>query len=226
MKHLKIISKFIFVILLVTQVSSLAFAKIRVAVIDTGADVSKSYFCKTGHKDFTGEGMYDSHPYGHGSIISSIISKYNKGNFCIVMLKAFGKKYSNKAYISALKYAYDNKYDILNLSISGTMKIKSEKYFIFKMLAKSQIVVAAAGNNWINFDYQGCIIYPACLHKNIIVVSSKQSLQFNKGKRIDFYRDAFFTRKDGLKFEGTSFSAPHVVGEIAKRLGEINDRTR
>ena len=83
-------------------VSIIANAENRVAVIDTGIIVNEKnapYLCKTGHRDFTGMGLYDEE--GHGTeVVNYIIDNAKTKNFCIVMLKFYDKSLATSQIIN------------------------------------------------------------------------------------------------------------------------------
>lgn len=165
---------------------------IKVAVIDTG--LSKELFddgsiCKTGHKDFTGSGLEDRH--GHGTHISGIIDQYAKnfflmknGNgadlkkikidYCQIIIKYFDPKAVNqdnlKNTVNSLRWAIDQKVDIINYSGGGTEFSKEERDLILEALDKGIKVVAAAGNERSNIDKHK--YYPAMYDKRIYIVGN------------------------------------------------------
>jgi subtilisin family serine protease len=191
---------------------------IRVAVIDTGVALNRNLpFCKDGHLDFTGEGDGDSHDLLHGTNVAGLISKSYNGTFCIVILKAFGS--NDKGYIKALKEAYQKNYDIVNLSLSGYSYLKEEDVLIRAMLNQGQIIVAAAGNKAKNLDL-GCVVFPACLDKRILVVSGKNKLRFNYGKIVDIYAPAENQEAEGIILSGTSQATAIVTGKLAAYIGK------
>lgn len=130
---------------------------IKVAVIDTGFDFKSNWtnapdglvkpkLCKDGHKDFTGEGIQDSH--GHGTHVAGIIAKHAKdANYCLVIIKAFDLK--NNALtnsVNSLKYAEKIGVDIINYSAGGSEFYYGEYEAVQSILNKGIKLVAAAGN--------------------------------------------------------------------------------
>jgi subtilisin family serine protease len=143
-------------------------------VIDTGIDptLQQSVACKSGSKDFTGEGLNDFH--GHGTHISSIIDQhvkqtYIKGffvderaasvrklfstraNYCQVILKYYSKKLSSeqnvKNLVEAMREAVAQKVDFINYSGGGTWYSVQELELVKQAIKQGIKVIVAAGND-------------------------------------------------------------------------------
>jgi subtilisin family serine protease len=166
--------------------------QIVIAVIDTGLDselMSKNFVCKSGHKDFTGGGLVDTH--GHGTHISGIIDQYAKDyiftkgkypsdidklyeNYCQIIIKFYDPnvRTSNnlKNTIKAFRWAIDHKVDIINYSGGGPEFSKEEKKVVVEALDKGIKVVAAAGNERSDIDVHK--FYPAMYDKRIYIVGN------------------------------------------------------
>ena len=140
--------------------------RIKVALLDTGINVSRRlspYMCSTGHKDFTGTNLNDSH--GHGTQLAKIISRrINPKTTCIVNIKILKSgNYEESLAPQALTYALSNLNNLkfVNLSFSGPNPIKQE-YKAIKIALKENIkVVVAAGNDKKNLNKE-CSVWPAC----------------------------------------------------------------
>lgn len=185
--------------------------QIRVAVIDTGISselLNNKEYCKTGHKDFTGTGLQDDH--GHGTHISGIIDQYAKNailiqdvngsqlkdksaNYCQIIIKFYDSKASEISNlintVKAIRWAIDQKVDIINYSGGGIAPSEDEKKAILEALNKGIKVVAAAGNEGAELVKHP--FYPAMYDKRIYVVgyivdskSRKPGSMSNYGKSV------------------------------------------
>lgn len=205
-----------FLFLALSFAGGLSFAStVRIAVVDTGYNKTPEnfYLCAEGHADFTNAGMRDR--LKHGTNILSLIARHlpSKGA-CIIMIKVFDSTTVGhmKSYLKGLEYAAKLNTEIVNISISGRNENKTEKLLIQRMLNQGQKLVIAAGNSGLNFDKDGCIIYPACYDKRIIIAGDYK--RYNKGSHIDAYAPGYRQVGGGLIKSGTSMSAAHVSGYI------------
>lgn len=147
-----------------------ASTPIKVAVIDTGMPkVTSLPYCKEGHKDFTGTGLYDTH--GHGTNVASLITREAKGaNFCLVSVKYYSATSDNLENMKkAIQYAIDIGVDVINVSGGGTEYNREEALIIQRALNKGIKVLVAAGNEGQDFS-KGCNYFPACYDDRIIAV--------------------------------------------------------
>lgn len=202
-------------------------ARFKVAILDTGLDMHsqmlKDVLCPSGHKDFTGTGMYDN--VGHGTSVASVVANNapDHSKYCLVILKITNQeKGTSIDTISALVYAKSLGVSINNLSYAGPGRSSEEQLAIDQL---GMMVVAAAGNT--NTDYHKT--YPAG-YKNVVPVGNwdcknhRKESSSNYGEGIVWRcgtdirvlgpHDSIVTRT------GTSFAAPLYVAE------EINRRTK
>lgn len=196
----------------------------RVAVLDTGYNykTGTAKLCATGHHDFTKEGLTDGHSSLHGTNIASLISNYAAGaDHCIVLLKIISKSghANNRAYYAALSYAAEQKFEIINLSISGKGYEPEEARLVKTLLNRGATVIAAAGNDGINMDIEGCVVYPACVDKRIYVVGSKLDSS-NRGAEVDIYLPGRNYKAGGVTLSGTSQATAQFTGLVIRKLGE------
>jgi major intracellular serine protease len=152
-----------------------------VAVVDTGIDYKDSkiapYLCVNGHKDYTGEGLYDF--IGHGTNVAwQIIKSFNKKKYCVLVIKYYPKfdflgSNNLKKELKGIEYATELKAALINFSGGGQVYSPDEDLAISKALSFGIKVVVAAGNSGSNLD-QKCNFFPACLKpsKNFYVVGS------------------------------------------------------
>ena len=175
------------ILLLASQVSA---QTLKVAVVDTGADITdpriNAHLCPTGSKDFTGTSLKDVN--GHGTEMISLIEQYAKdGDYCLVLYKYY--LLSNPGYINqqneiqALREAVKGN-RIINLSGGGPEFNQDE----FQIIRDNPSIVfdVAAGNNGQNLDIPGNNFYPASYGlKNVISVENLDS-DFNRSSTSNY----------------------------------------
>lgn len=188
--------------------------QIKVAVIDTGLEtkyMDQVPLCESGHKDFTKEGLTDTH--GHGTnVVGLIVKNSNISGYCVVLIKAYGFK--NKTEVQymreAIEYADKIGANVLNISGGGLGFSKLEYEAIKRLLDRGATIVAAAGNESLDLDKE-CNYYPACYDKRIYVVGS-MSEDSNHGKIVDIKIDGAKKTAFGKTFSGTSQSTAQFTG--------------
>lgn len=169
--------KVLFLLLLMSSLANSEQKQLKVAVVDTGLDLTdirfKDVLCKEGHKDFTHTGLDDNH--GHGTHIAGLIKQFAaKANYCLVILKYFDVADQDNALeneLTAFQEAINLKVDVVNFSGGGPAY--SEKEFKL-ILAHPEIkFIVSAGNNGKNLDLIENNYYPAShFLPNIIVVGN------------------------------------------------------
>ena len=172
-----LLMKLLPIILLLISQSSIA-KTIRIAVIDTGYDfnsnwpnaskvgLSKPKLCPTGHKDFTGTGLQDHH--NHGTHVSGLIAKgLDDIDYCLIIIKFYDPtsyKIDNlKTSIQSIKWAIEQKVDIINYSGGGTIFDKEEQQAVLQALSNNIKIITAAGNEKSDIDkhhYYPAFYYP------------------------------------------------------------------
>ncbi len=204
--------------------------QIKVAVIDTGADVSHemlsgrvdlsaSYnFFKNNHK--VNDGL------GHGTHVAGIIAQATPSNVRLVILKIGDSQGKTTLLMmrTALKYARTHNVDLINLSMGYTAKKAYKLTYlnkeIEKLYKKKVPIITAAGNSGANVK----TCYPACNTKTISVSALNDSLKIayysNRGKRIKFAGPGsdIISAFPGGRYaimDGTSMAAPHITAEVA-----------
>jgi len=194
-----------------------------VAVIDSGVDVEhKLLKGKTVEGwDFIADKENMDDEFGHGTHVAGII--VNNSSAKIMPVKfTDGKEGKMSNLLKGIKFAVDNKADIINLSLGLEEKTKALQEAINYAEKKGVIVVAAAGNNNSNKQF-----YPAA-YSTVYAVAAlnnkgEKLYQSNYGKWIDYSvkaQDIYSTLPDnkyGYK-TGTSQAAPYLSAEIADIL--------
>ena len=217
---------------------------VKIAVIDTGYDFNSTWvdaeskglvkpkLCKTGHKDFTDQGIQDKH--NHGTHISGLIAKYaNNMDYCLVIIKYYhgvGKvKYESKTSersALAISWAIGQGVDIINYSGGGAGSIEVERKFTLQALNSGIIFVAASGNE--RSDLAQYPFYPASYDKRVIVVNNvdkqlRRHPTSNYGHSVDVevmgtdILSLYPNNKYG-KFTGSSQGTAIISGQIVKQL--------
>ena len=202
---------------------------IKIAVIDTGFNVESVtrstpvVLCNKGHKSFTKDGLRDNN--GHGTNIAHIIARTAKKNYCLVIIKFFNTGLDGNAFksmIKALKYVNTLDVDIVNISAGGDIANKRERHYINQLLNKKAVFVAA-GNESTNLD-KTCNFFPACYHKDLVVVGNaikgKLHNTSNYGKIVDLYYNGVEVKAGGKTMTGTSQSTAIATGKFVKFLHE------
>lgn len=129
---------------------------------------------------------------GHGTHISGLIDQYAKNfiffkdgnlpkdidsktaNYCQIIIKYYEDDASGEENlantIKSLRWAIDQKVDIINYSGGGILRSTEEEKLVKEALDKGIKFVAAAGNEGVNIDFFH--FYPAMYDKRIIVVGA------------------------------------------------------
>ena len=194
---------------------------VRIAVIDSGISTLplNIKLCKDGHKDFTGTGLADD--LGHGTAVAHIISSHIKDvNACIVVIKVFTryKKSQMLSYIAGLKYATQINADYVNMSLTGYQPQLVEELLVQRLLTQGKRVIAASGNEGHDLNKMGCVIYPACYDKRIVIVGDLMNKKArNWGRYVDYYDNGSKQLIAGRLHEGTSMATAHVTGKLVRK---------
>jgi len=200
---------------------------IKVVVIDSGLDMKyafRAHLCPGEHKDFTGEGLQDSH--GHGTnIVGLIVNNAQSNNYCIVVIKAYSKiRTLNPLFFTeALEYANKIEADIINISGGGIGKDSKEEAIVQKLLNNNTTLIVSAGNESRDLDID-CNFYPACYDPRIHVIGAHINFS-NYGKVVDSYQPGFREKAFGQTMSGTSQATAIFTGLFLKSLA-INSKGR
>ena len=214
---------------------------IKVAIIDTGCDVShpdlKDRIIDV--RNFTDDDKgainnvtdYATHGTATASVIASSGKIIGVAPKCeLLILKALTRTGGKIDWvISAIKYAIQQKVDIINMSL-GCSQSSPEMYEAIKRaIDRNIIVVAACGNNGDNNPNTNELNYPASFNECVSVGSvrySKGTSRFSaSNNEVDLVafgegyngRGILTCYPNNLYKEqkGTSFSAPFVSGALA-----------
>lgn len=213
-------------------------ADVRIAVIDSGIDVS--------HPELAGsiEGTFDAlggeegpHPHGTG-IASTLVARGRLMGAApsakLLAIRAFGAKTTGAesnsfVVLKSLDYAVTNRARIINMSFAGP-KDNAIARSLERAAAKGIVLVAAAGNA----GAKSRPLYPAADSNVIAVSATDQSDRLfpasNRGKYVAVSApgvDILSAAPDG-KYQllsGTSLSAAYVSGVLALMISLSPDIT-
>lgn len=234
MKH-----KFLLLALLLMPFQALA--TVRVGVIDTGFGYrgkTGAKLCSYGHKDFSKDkeytlnlGTVDPVPtdfHGHGTNVAGIITRFaGKGDYCLVIIKYYGKKDPSEDSIdtsnAALQYALNLKLDFINYSSEGTGSNLKERNLVVQLLDSGATIVSAAGNSGIDLAMNN--VYPASYDKRIIVVGAlglngEKLFMSNYGSPVTRWEIGENVEGCKIKLTGTSQATAVATGKV------LNERLR
>lgn len=171
---------------------------LKVAIIDTGLDLTDIRFaghiCEKGHFNFVDNSDKVDDLHGHGTHVAGLIEKYaGEGNYCFLVYKYYSDANPGKVNLSneilAIKKATSEGATIVNFS-GGGPEFDEEEYLAIKRNPRITFIVAA-GNENENIDYPTGYFYPASYHlQNVIVIGNinkdaKKADSSNYGKRVN-----------------------------------------
>lgn len=214
-----------------------SLATMKIAVIDTGFDFNGKWsiqpkLCATGHKDFTGTGLQDSH--GHGTHVAGLIASYSReADYCLIILKFFDpreiKADTLKSSSKALEYAISQKVDIINYSAGGTAFDYAEAKAVKNALNAGITVVAAAGNEYSHLDKKA--YYPALYDARVVVVGAVTETlarlpASNYGPQVDVFENgsnvvSLAPNSSYVRMSGTSMATAIHTGKIVNKVYRI-----
>lgn len=218
---------------------------VTVAVIDTGVskvpDLEKTNFVKG--FDFVNDQENAADDNGHGTHVAGTIAQSTNNNFGVAgiayeanimplkVLSSFGG--GTVADIAeAIRFAADNKADVINLSLGGGGESAVMRDAIDYAHSKGVVVIAAAGNSNRNAaDYPAR--YPHAIAVAALDASGAKAPYSNFGAGVDIAAPGGSTEQGesgGIlqntfnpetgesvfaAFQGTSMAAPHAAGVAA-----------
>lgn len=219
--------KYIIVMLTTLFTVCVQAKQIKIAVLDTGFAVSKKHqikLCKSGHRDFTGEGINDTHEIKHGTNIAGIIDKIATDNYCIMVIKVFATNGESKlAYtVKGVSHAISQNVDIINYSGGGPTHSNIEKQAFINALNHGITVIAAAGNDKTDLDTEK--YYPAMYDSRIVVVGNGDKYvrhsTANYGSPVDIWVKGVNIKALGITLTGSSQSTAIVSGHVTNQLNK------
>lgn len=210
-------------------------AEVRIAVIDTGLDTTKVNVkvCENSSKNYVADEGNEDTP-GHGTEVVNIVSKTmpTPVEYCIIPIKIFNKDSLTgmTTVARAIRYAVEQKADIVNLSFSGEGNNISEFLAVKFALDSNVLLVIAAGNDGKDLDV-ACNRYPVCHDGRAIVVGYNNVLS-NTGAIVDIVTDGnaidmvAIVNGQTILRSGSSFAAPRIVSLVAANLSTFKTKLK
>lgn len=140
-----------------------AASSIRIAVIDTGADIQAPDIAATNPRTYDartgGAAVPDAN--GHGTFVASLVANFS-GDAPLLIVKAGGADGTVTAgdEAAAIRYSVDHGAKIINLSLAGTSTSQVERSAIRYASSRGVLLIAAVGNE---YTQGNPIEYPAAL---------------------------------------------------------------
>ena len=215
---------------------------ITVAVIDTGVsqvpDLRETEFVE-GY-DFVNDRSNAEDDNGHGTHVAGTIAQSTNNNYGVAGI-AYKAKIMPLKVLSgtgggsvgdiaeAIRFAVDNKADVINMSLGGGGETQVMKEAIEYAYSKGVVIVAAAGNADDNSAAYPAR-FPHVIGVSAVDASGNKAPYSNFGAGIDIaapggsdtgkiIQETIDPAKGGesafLGFQGTSMAAPHVAGVVA-----------
>ncbi|MET0785831.1 MAG: S8 family peptidase [Paenisporosarcina sp.] len=213
---------------------------ITVAILDTGCDTDHPDLMDRiiGGYNFTKDDGGNSLKFedynGHGTHVAGTIAG-NLNNSGVVgvapeanllILKVLGKNGSGQYdwIINAIRYAIEQKVDIISMSLGGPNDIQELHDVIIEAVNQNILVVCAAGNEGDGRDSTDEFGYPGCYNEVISVgavnLERKSSDFTNSNNQVDLVAPgekviSTFLNGTYATLSGTSMATPHVSGALA-----------
>jgi major intracellular serine protease len=213
---------------------------ITVAVLDTGCDTDHPDLMDRiiGGYNFTKDDGGDALKFedynGHGTHVAGTIAGNLNNNGVVgvapeanlLILKVLGKNGSGQYdwIINAIRYATEQKVDIISMSLGGPNDIQELHDVIIEAVNQNILVVCAAGNEGDGRDSTDEFGYPGCYNEVISVgavnLERKSSGFTNSNNQVDLVapgENVISTYLNGTyaTLSGTSMATPHVSGALA-----------
>lgn len=222
------------VLLALALTASLAAAAepLRVAVVDTGLDLNDPRFapllCKSGHQDFTGTTIKDTH--GHGTHVAGLIKQYAVHTpYCLIILKYYVAEATGRQdldrVVQAFAAAVVADADIVNYSGGGT-EFSEAEYLAIKASPRVLFVVAAGNEHEdltdpTKFFFPGSYNLPNIIAVGATTVRGTRLPSSNYGGRIkvtEIGENVYSTLPDGRMgpMTGTSQATAIHTGKIIR----------
>ncbi|MBD3109912.1 S8 family peptidase [Bacillus sp. AGMB 02131] len=213
---------------------------IKIAVLDTGCDIDHPDLKGRiiGGRNFTDDDHGDENNFsdynGHGTHVAGTIAAEENGSGVIgvapeaelLIVKVLDKNGAGSytGIISGLKYAIEQKVDIISMSLGGPINNPLLHLTIIQAVSKGILVVCAAGNEGDGDATTDEYAYPGSYNEVISVGAvdlNRNSSRFsNSNNEVDLVAPGekiLSTYLDGgyADLSGTSMATPHVSGALA-----------
>jgi hypothetical protein len=230
-------------------------AGIKVAVIDTGIDLTHPDLAVAGDVTYVRGTNTGNDDNGHGTHVAGIIAAQNNtfgvlgvapqaSLFAVKVLSSSGSG-TWSSVISGIQWAIDNDMDVINLSLGSSVGSTALKTICDNAYNAGILILAAAGNSGRAGSTNECEIYPARYDSVIAVGAVDSNLSranfSSTGASLELaapgvavystYRHNTYT-----EMNGTSMACPHAAGVAAlvmasglsdnNQNGNLNDEAR
>ena len=229
---------------------------VKVAVIDTGIEFSHIVFKDNPRIIDSGVNVTDSgwknhaiDDRGHGSLCAEIVMDNTGEEVSVIGYKAMNKNgVGSYLWLAvAIEKAVEDDVDIINLSLGGEAEpVGYESSVVMDdavRLAMSQgiLVVAASGNEGLNAEHFSPANIEGVITVGAIDKAGNRAYFSNYGEDVDFVAPGVELEHDYIReydddvghhreftepIDGTSFSCPYVVAEIATLISVSQDLSR
>ncbi len=220
---------------------------IKVAIIDTGIDLSHGDLAVAGNVTFVNGTTTGNDDHGHGTHCAGIVAALDNGIgvigvapgaslYAVKVLNSGGSGYLSDV-VAGIEWAIDNNIDIISMSLGTDYNYQTLRNACDKAYADGILLVAAAGNDYSmrRGSERDTVDYPA-RYDSVIAVgatndadlkaswSSTGSALELAAPGVDIY-STYFGNSYATK-SGTSMACPHVAGVAALILAGPNGGVR
>jgi minor extracellular protease Epr len=228
---------------------------VKVAVIDTGIDLTHPDLRVSGNVTFVSATADGNDDNGHGTHVAGVVGALNNQTgvvgvapeaqlYAVKVLNSAGSG-SWSSVINGLQWAVDNHMDIATMSLGSTSGSMAVKLACDTAYESGLLILAAAGNSGHSGSTADNVLYPA-KYDSVIAVgatdSSSQRAGFSStGPAVELAApgvNIYSTYKNHgySTLSGTSMATPHAAGvaalvfassiKDANKNGRINDEVR
>jgi len=222
---------------------------VKIAVIDTGIDLSHSMFAQSlapqnEWRDFVDKDLVPQDEMGgvgsgHGTAVTGIILQVAPQATILPIRVLDTDGFGNMDHIiQAIDHAVASGADIINLSLGSDVKSETMKAMLRYAKSQDVFTVAAAGNTAMHDkllypskmsgwgDYKGSLFAVGSVDKDDAIsefsTSRSHNVVFAPGEKI---RSAFPGEKR-VNVSGTSFATPIFAGSLALAFSELDTSTK
>ena len=203
-------------------------AGVKVAVIDTGIDLSHPDLKVVGGKNYVRSAKSYNDDNGHGTHVAGIIGALNNNIgvvgvaplvdlYAVKVLSSSGSGYLSDV-VRGIDWSISNHMDVINMSLGANSGSATLEQALISAEQAGIITVAAAGNDGTDVDFPGA-------YSSTIAVGAIDSLYnlayfSSVGNEVDVVGpgvSVFSTYKGGTykTLNGTSMATPHIAGLAA-----------
>jgi minor extracellular protease Epr len=204
-------------------------AAVRLGIVDTGVDETWSVLRHQviAHRGFAGSGYT---PREHGTVVAGIAASAGAP---LIVADVFGVDADNRliapaeAITRAIDWLLADGVKLINISIEGPDN-PVLAYVIRRAVAQGALIVAAAGNSGPAAPPAYPAAYPGVIAVTAVDDQGRVYPRANRGRYISFAArgvriNTGYGKLAAGTVTGTSFAAPQVSAELARRLEQASD---